>query len=319
MQINQSSQFLRVFADGKPRILLDPEDLYVYIRKLSFRGSADTHQTAGNVLPGVDLIPGYASTPTYRVRSHAEWDHHDAANASRWGINIAEGYRLGNHQTIYQTLRNLGLYGYNGGNGEGVANTPGAYTSSLPPDTFGATTVLNYDNGQMAVFLLNQMSIVKQRTYQFGKAHRWVFLGPQRVIGQFGLVNVVQLTSFQRLGAGSATTAEMAAEIAKRFEGDVIEWCYDDTLIGQGAGGSDLIILMLTEVDQPNEAMWDTNEFSKLEPNLRGCSFMYADMPAPREITVPLALGAVDTLYEIRVTPGWVLRPEALQLISMVY
>lgn len=316
MQINQASQALRLVADGKPRIMLDPEDLYVYMRTLGFRARTNVNQGAGNLLPGATLVPRYISTPTYRIRSHAEWDHHDAANMSRWGVNIAEGYRLANRQGIFQTLRNMELYGVNASNGEGFLNSGGTAVT-LPPDTFGNTTVSTYDNGQMALWLLQQLLNLKTATYQLGKPHRFVFLGPQRIIGQLELVNIVQLTSYQRIGAGSATTAQVVQEVAKACEGDVIEFCYDDTLIGQGAGGADMVILHMPEVEQPNGPEWDTNEFAKLQPNLAGCSFQYADMAAPLEITVPLALGAVDTLYEIRATCGWPVRPETVFLLSM--
>jgi len=318
MQITQASQALRLVADGKPRIMLDPEDLYVYMRTLGMTAQAQVGQTAGNNLPGATLIPKYISTPTYRIRANAAWDHHDSANMSRWGVNIAQGYRLANRQAIFQVLRNMELYGVNAANGEGFLNGGGTAVT-LPPDTFGNTNVLTYDNGQMALWLLQQLLNLKARTYQLGKPHRFVFLGPQRIIGQFELVDVVQLTSYQRLGAGSATTAQMVKEVAKQTEGDVIEFCYDDTLIGQGSGGADMVVLQMPEVEEPNGPEWDTNEFAKLEPNLAACALQYADMAAPLEISAPLALGAVHTLYELRATCGWPLRPETTSLLSIPY
>jgi len=141
MQITQVSQCLRLLADGAPRIMLDPEDLYVYMRRLSMRSQAQVGQTAGNLLPGATLIPGYISTPTYRIRAHAEWDHHDAANMSRWGVNIAEGYRLANRAGIFQTLRNMELYGVNASNGEGFLNGGGTAVSLPPPRFWPMTTV----------------------------------------------------------------------------------------------------------------------------------------------------------------------------------
>jgi len=318
-RINQVSQFIRLVAGGAPRIMLTAEDLFVYVHTLDMRGQAATNQNAANLLPGATLRLGYISTPTYRVRAHAEWDHHDAANMARNNVNIVEGYRRANRQTIYQTLRNLALYGFNSNLSEGFLNTPGATATNLPPDTFGNDSVRTYDNGQMAIFLMNVILQLKIRTFQYGRPRRFVFLGPQRVIAQFQSLNIVQLTSYQRIGSGSATTAEMVAEIAKRTEGDVIEWCYDDTLIGQGAGGTDAVICMMPEVEQPSGPEWDTNEFARIEPNLAGCAFQYADMAAPLEITVPLALGAVDTMYEIRSTPGWCVRSEAETIISFPY
>lgn len=318
MQITQASGALRLVAGGKPRILLDPEDLYVYMRTLGMTGQAQVSQTAGNLLPGATLIPRYISTPTYVIRSHATWDHHDAANMSRWGVNIAQGYRLANRQSHFQTLRNMELYGVNASNGEGFLNAGGTAVT-LPPDSFGNVNILNYDPGQLAVWFLQQLLNMKARTYQLGKPHRFVFLGPQRILGQMQSVNIVQVTSYQRLGAGSATTTQVIKEVQKETEGDAIEFCYDDTLIGQGAGGADMVVLQMPEVEEPNESMWDTNEFAKLEPNLAACSLQYADMAAPLEVTVPLALGAVDTLYEIRATCGWPVRPETTSLLSIPY
>jgi len=319
MNINQASGFQELLATGAPRILIDPEDLYVYIRTLAMRGQAATNQNAANLLPGATLIPGYRSTPTYRIRAHAEWDHHDAANMSRWGVNIAEGYRRANRQTIFQTLRNLALFGFNSNLSEGLLNTPGATAVNLPPDSFGDVSVRTYDNGAMAIFLLSVIQQMKNRTFQWGIPHRFVFLGPQRVISQFETINIVQVTSYQRVGAGTATTAQVVEQVLKETQGDAIEWAYDDTLIGQGQGGTDAIICIMPEVKQPTGPEWDTNEFAKLEPNLAATTLMYADMPAPLEITVPLPLGAVDTLYEIRATPGWCIRPDAETIISLQY
>lgn len=321
MQINQYSGAVRVVYGGAPRTILKPEDLYVYMMRMSMRARVAVSQTAGNMLPGADLFPGYISTTAYLLRCHAEWDHHDANAMSRWGVNIVEGYRLANRQGIFQTARNLLLYGMLPANGEGVLNTAGATLTNLPPDPFGATTVSTYDPGAMAVFILGVLLASKIRTYQLGQARRWVLLGPQEDFGIFEMTDIVQLTSFQRLGGGSATTAGVVKEIAETLNGDSIEWCYDDTLINKGAGGNtNAWVVIMPEIDQPKgPGPINTNEFAGLTPNMEGTSLMYSDMAAPREITAPLALGAVDTLYEQKYTPGWVVRPEALTIVSAAH
>lgn len=320
MQINQFSGAPRVLAGGAPRVILDPEDLYIYMKKLTMRSRVSGSQTAANMLPGASLMPGYISTPAYRLRCHAEWDHHDANSMARWGVNIVEGYRLANRQGIFQAMRNMLLYGMVPANGEGVLNTAGATTTNLPADPFGATTVSTYDPGAMAVFILSVLLAAKVRTYQLGTARRWVILGPQEDFGIFEMTDIVQLTSFQRLGGGSATTAGVIKDVAEKLNGDSIEWCYDDTLIGKGAGGTNAWVIIMPEVDQPTgQGIINTNEFAGLEPNMDKTSLMYSDMAAPMEITVPLALGAVDTLYEIRNTCGWITRPEALTVVSAAH
>jgi hypothetical protein len=221
-------------------------------------------------------------------------------------------------QGHFQLLRNNLLYGVEPTNGEGLINTNGATAVSLPPDSFGNTTVLTYDNGQMATFLLTQLLNTKVRTMQLGLPQRFVILGPQRTLGLFEYPNIVQLTSYQRPGAGSTTTAGVLKDVAA-LNGDIVEWVYDDTLIGQGSGGTDAVIIIMPEVKKPRADKINTNEFATLAPGLAATSLMYTDMAAPMEIPTPLPGGAIDVLSEIRSSPGWVVRPECLTIVSMIY
>jgi NADPH:quinone reductase-like Zn-dependent oxidoreductase len=100
---------------------------------------------------------------------------------------------------------------------------------------------------------------------------------------------------------------------------DEILWCYDDTLIGKGANGTDAILIVLPEVEKPRANKINTNAFADLSPGLAACTLQYCDMAAPREIPTPLAGGAIDVLSELRVTSGWGVRPEAIAIVSMQY
>ena len=102
--------------------------------------------------------------------------------------------------------------------------------------------------------------------------------------------------------------------------GDQIMWVYDDTLIGQGSGGTDAVIISMPEVEKPKGAEpVNTNVFAELEPGLEVCSTMYTDLAAPKEIVSPMAGGATDVLSELRCTAGWAIRPESITIISMQY
>jgi hypothetical protein len=206
----------------------------------------------------------------------------------------------------------------NPANGEGVLNTPGATTVSLPADSNGNTTFVTYDNGQMAIFLLTLIAGLKTRTMQFGMPNRFVLLGPQRLLGGMATQNIVQLTSYQRPGGGTATTKGLVAAVESDLDDEII-WAYDDTLIGKGAGGTDAIILAMPEVKRPERRQFSTNEWAKLQPGLEACLLQYTDMAAPVEIPTQLAGGAIDVLSEWRTTPGWTVRPESVTLISMQY
>jgi hypothetical protein len=170
----------------------------------------------------------------------------------------------------------------------------------------------------MGIFLLTQISAMKTRTNQLGIGRKFTILGPQRVLGAFEYQNIVQLTQFQRAGAGTTSTAGVVKEMLDMNE-DEISWVYDDTLIGKGAGGTDAVIITMPEVKKPEGSKINTNEFAKLAPGLEACTLQYCDMAAPREIPTPLPGGAIDVLSEWRITSGWGVRPEAVTIISMQY
>jgi hypothetical protein len=293
-------------------------DLYAYIKRIDVRTRMAAGQSAYNQLPGVSFALGQISAPSYLLRVRAEYDHHDTAAMARWGISIVEAHRLGMRQAAFQIMRNGLLYGFNPTNGEGLLNAAGATSIPLPPDSASNATVVTYDNGQMAFFIIAQISAIKTRTNQLGIGHKFVIVGPQRTLGAFEYQNIVQLTSYQRPGAGSTSTAGLIKDVLEMND-DEIYWGYDDTLIGKGAGGNDAVIIVMPEVEQPKGQRINTNEFAKLTPSMEACTLMLCDMAAPKEIPVPLAGGAIDVLAEMRTTSGWGVRPEAITVISMQY
>lgn len=318
LQYQQASGAFSLLASGDPQPRLGDGDLAVYLKKADIRTKTSAGQIGYNQLPSVSIQMEQISTPTYMIRTRAEYDHHDTAAAGRWGISLDESQRLGMRQGTFQSMRNALLYGFNPANGEGLTNTPGATAISLPADMNGNNTVVTYDNGAMAVFLLQVVVAIKTRMMQLGMPARVCIVGPQRVLGTMEYQNIVQLTQFQRSGAGSATTKGVINDILDMNDDD-LEWSYDDTLIGKGAGGNDLVIVTIPEVKKPVGSKVNTNEFANVSPGLEACNLMLCDMAAPREIRSPLAGGAIDVLSELRITPGWGIRPEAISLVSMKY
>jgi len=314
----QASGAFDLLEGGQPRARIGQEDLWVYMSRVDVRTQIAGGQSSYNQLPGVAIAFSQIMTPSYLIRVRSEYDHHDTAAAGNWKASLPELYRRGSRQAHFQQARNLLLYGANPQDGEGLLNTAGATAINLPPDSNGNTTVVTYDNGQMAFFLLTQVLNIKTRTNQLGIGRKFTITGPQRILGLFEYPNVVQLVQFQRTGAGSETTKGLFEEILKRNR-DLINWTYDDTLIGKGDGGSDAVIITMPEVEPINQAGIDTNDFANVQPGNDACVTMYCDMAAPREITSPLAGGATDVLSEWRLTSGWAVRPEAITIISMIY
>ena len=318
LQYNQASGAFDALAGANPQVRLGEGDLYVYIDAFDIRTITAAGQSEYNSRPSVSVTARQISTPTYLQRVRAEYDHHDTAAVAQWGASIVEMQRLGMRQGHFQLMRSALLYGFNGANGEGLLNTSGATATTLPPDSNNNTTVVTYDNGQMAFFLLSQVQALKTRTMQLGIGHRIVILGPQRVLGAWEYQDIVQVTQFQRAGAGSLSTAGVVKAVGEMNEDEIL-WCYDDTLIGKGAGGTDAVLIVLPEVEKPRGGRINTNAFAELSPGLAACTMQFCDMAAPREIPTPLAGGAIDVLSEMRVTSGWGVRPESLTIVSMQY
>ena len=316
----QASGAFDTLADGAPLVRLSDGDLYVYMKRIDVRTRMAAGQSAYNLLPSVSIALTMISTPSYLFRVRAEYDHHDTAAMGRWGVNIVDAQRLGMRQGHFQLARNALLYGLNPAGGEGLVNAQGATSVSLPADSNGNTSVVTYDNGELGVWLLTQISSLKTRCNQLGIGRTFVILGPQRTMAAMEYQNIVQLTQFQREGAGSATTAGMIKSIVGMNEDNII-WVYDDTLIGKGAGGgnNDLILLVMPDVKKQGGTKVNTNEIAKLAPGIEACTLMYADMAAPKEIPTPLAGGAIDVLSEWRVTSGWAVRPEAVSNLTILY
>jgi hypothetical protein len=318
LQYNQVSGAFDLLSGENPRMKISSQDQYVYIKQLSLRTRVETGQATGNALPSASIVGKQLSTPTYFCRSRAEYDHHDIASGGEWGVAVPAAMRLANRQGIFQQARNLLLYGRLPSNGEGLLNTNGATAVTLPADTNGNQSISTYDNGQMALYLLQLITNIQTRTYQLGMPTRVAVCGPQRIVGYWAQVAVVQLTQFQRAGAGSSTTGEMIKAVIAGG-GVTIDWTYDDTLIGKGQGGTDAVIFTVPEIVKPTGTGLNTGEFNKLEPGLDACVLQYMDMAAPREIPTPLAGGAVDVVFEQKFTSGWAPRPEAVTILSAPY
>jgi hypothetical protein len=318
LQYNQKSDFIKALAGGAPRVKLGAEDKWVYLKQLAVRTKVSAGQSGANQLPSVSITTGLASAPVYLQQVRAEYDHHQTAMAAQWGTSIVEAQRLGMRQAHYQGLRTKALYGEFPGNGEGFLNATGITTINLPADPYGNTTISTYDNGSMALFLLGIFQAIKTRTMQGGIPQKFVILGPQQDLLLWEMQGIVQLTSYQRPGAGSATIAGELKEVLAATGNELIIG-YDDTLIGAGAGGTDAILFIMPELEKPDPAGLSTNAFASLSPGFNACTLMYTDVAAPIEIPTPLAGGAIDVLSEMSATSGWTPRPEAITVLSAAH
>lgn len=321
VQYFQASGAFATLYEGKPRVRMGAEDLWVYVNKLDIRSQSIGSQFASEFLPSATLQAEYLQTATYLLRTRAIYDRHDIAAAARYAVGLPFAQELAMRQGIFQQMRSMLLYGYNANNGEGLLNASGITNVTLPPDSLGNTTVQMYDNGDMALFILEQIVELKTRMYQSGSYvnNKIVILSPQREFLQMQYGDIVQVVNYQRPGGGTSTVAEVVKTVAQEA-GDSVEWYYDDTLIGQGSGGNDAVVIIIPEVERPVIPGINTNVFgAEMEPATTAVSVMYNDVAAPIKIATPTPDGAVTELLELRSTSGWVWRSEGVTVVSMPY
>ena len=315
----QPSGFMSAFDGAAPRVRLGPDDLNAYVNHLDVSTDAVAAQFGANWLPAASLKAEYSQTQTYLLRNRNDYDRHMTAAAGRYNVSLPNATELAQRQGIYQQLRAMALYGNNPANNEGLLNVTGATQVTLPADSLGNTSISKYSNNEMYLFLLSQIAALKTRTYQSGMKNKIAIIGPQRALLQFTMFGVVQTTSFQRPGGGTATIGSAIEEVLLAASGDGVVWGFDDTLIGKGSGGTDAIIITMPEIDVPDIGGINTNEFGHVQPSTKAVNVLYTDVPAPIKIQTPIPDGGVTQVLEMRATSGWCWRPQAITILSAPY
>lgn len=320
VQYAQASGFMFTMEKGKLRIRLGRDDLNVYINALNIGTEASASQFGSNWLPSASLQAQFEQAQTYVLQNRNNYDDAMERAAARYNVSLPQAIELGQRQGIFQRLRSMYWYGLNPANNEGLLNTQGATSVTLPADTLGNTTFSAYNPNDMYQFILQQMVLTKSRMYQSGAsvASRFVIASPQREFLTLEMAAIVQVTSYQRPGGGTNTVAGAIQKIAEEA-GDSIEWVYDDTLIGKGAGGTDMVIMTIPEIEVPTMQDPNTNIFGKLQPSTQAVNTQYADVAAPIKTITPIPDGGLTQKLEMRATAGWCWRPQGLTLISMPY
>lgn len=320
MQYSMASGAFDILPGSAPTVKIGSSDLVVYQKYLRATTQAHVGQSLPGQLPSATITGGYDQMMTYRISTRSQYSYLDTDAANRWGYSLTDGLRLANRQGHAQQMRNMLLYGVKASNNEGITNSPSATTLNLGSDSQGNDTYTTWDAGEMAKFMLGLIADQKTKMMLLGQPLTTVVLCPQRFMKALEWTGVVELTSYQRAGAGTDTTGGMIKNIAKSASDDDVLFCQDDTLIGKGAGGTDLIVVTNPELVVP-EARQDinTNIFATLTPNQQAVNVMFCDVAAPTEIPSPMPDGGLTTLYTMRSTPGWNFRPEGVTLLSAKY
>jgi len=313
----QASGFVEDLGGGELRQLLSENDKVVYQNHVDIRTQVAAQMAAANVLPGCTITLDYIQTLAYLIRTRQNYNHLDVADAGEWNVSLPMAYQLGARQGIAQAIRGANLYGFNASNNEGLVNTPNAVAVNLPPDPWGNTTLVTYDNGALSIWLLGEVQAARQAMFALGLPQKVVFLAPQRIIGQLQYQNIVQVVQYQRPGAGSATTGQIVTKIGEENMTEIV-WAYDDTLIGKGSNGTDAMLLVIPEAVIP-KAPINTNVFAELTPQTSAMTLQYTASAAPIEMTGPIGAEAVDFLAMQRVTSGWAPRPQAVTILSIPF
>ncbi|HHT8991141.1 TPA: major capsid family protein [Burkholderia cenocepacia] len=316
----QKSGAFNALAGRKPKVQTAQGDKAVYVHKLQMKSDARVNQSGAEMLPTPTFATTLISTPMYTIRNRAEWDMSDVNAAGNWGVALPEAYTKASRHGHFNVMRRMLLNGVRPADGEGLINTPNATAVVAPADAAGNSTLMTMDPDFVYSLFLQLTTDLRTRIMAISQGNiRISILAPQRVIGRLQQT-VVELTGFQRVGAGSASIAG-ALEQTGEWDGISFEFSADDTLVGAGAGGADLVIINAPELVNPqNGSAINTNEFATLQPSLEDACVQYADRAAPTEFPTPVpGMGAVDVMYHMEASSGWCLRPEALTLLSLKY
>ncbi|CAM2172503.1 conserved hypothetical protein [Burkholderia cepacia] len=316
----QKSGAFNALAGRAPKVQTAQGDKAVYVHKLQMRSDARVNQSGADILPTPTFATSMISTPMYTIRNRAEWDMSDVQAAGNWNVALPEAYTKAARHGHFNVLRRMALNGVRPADGEGIINTPNATAVTAPADPSGNTTLMTYDPDALFSLFLQLVTDLRSRIMSTSQGNiRISVLAPQRVIGRLQQT-VVELTGYQRPGAGSASIMGALEQVGD-WNGTDFEFSVDDTLIGAGAGGADLIIINAPELIDPQVgSSINTNEFATLQPSLVDTTVQYADRAAPTEFPTPVpGMGAIDVLYHMEASSGWVLRPEALTLLSIKY
>lgn len=313
-----SGAFRACLPDGAPTVKIGDDDLFVYVNSLDMRSEQLGAQSAGNFLPGVSLVGEFHKTATYLLRNRCVYNHHDVAAAAHYAVGLPGELETAQRQGIYMQERNMLLYGFNPSNGEGLLNAAGATAVTLPADSYGHTTVRTYDPGQLAIFFLDEIVALQTGMWLAGMPVEVNILGPQRIILQLSTAGVVQLTSYIRDGAGSGTVTGMIQDIAGRNRVS-FNWFYDDTLIGRGSGGADMVVMTTPKIEPPKIEGLDIAPWNLEQPQRNEVNMMYTAFAAPMKIPTPVPDGGITEIQETRTTSGWNWRPQGLYLVSIPY
>ena len=320
IQYAQASGFESTMAEGKLRQRLSSDDLAVYINALYIATQSQASQFGANWLPSVDLQAEFEQALTYLLQVRNNYDEEMQRAAARYNVSLPNAIELGGRQAIIQQLRSIYLFGINPDNNEGLLNTQGATAITLPADSLGNTTFSQYNPNDMYQLILGLIVSLKSRMYQSGAAiaNKIRILSPQREFLALEYSSIVQVTSYQRPGGGTSTVGQAIQKIAEEA-GDEIEWGFDDTLIGKGAGGTDMVIITMPEIEVPTMEGLNTNLFGKLQPSTEAVNTQYCDVAAPYKIVTPIADGGFTQVLKMRATAGWNWRPQGITLLSVPY
>ena len=181
---SQASGYFDCLAGEGLRVQLGPIDKAVYANVLDIRTQIAANQATANVLPGVTLTGSIIQAGTYTIRQRNQYSDFDVAEAGEYNVALPMAYRYGQLPgCLSSTSATSASTASNASNSEGLINTPGATAISLPPDSYGNTTISTYDAGQLAIWFNGLIHAGLTRMFLLGTPMRVVIIGPQQDLG----------------------------------------------------------------------------------------------------------------------------------------
>lgn len=279
---------------------------------LGLKTNAQISQGGAHSVPSLSYVTEQLSTPVYNARLQYVINSENADMAQNYGVSEAALQQHLAERALFTQVMDAVTIGINPTIGEGIFNTLNRTSEMLlAGDSTGETEFDLQDKGELqrAIFthlsrLLSRNGMIASKVFKIGCLADNDFLAELNS-------EPIQLTSAQRVGAGTMTLREVMDNWAERY-GATIEYGQVQTGIGQGINGGRAIAFFIQEIVTPNATQFNVNNPAPV-PVDNNVMSIYT-MP-PIDDPIPQH-GGMHIEVKMRMTGLWAFRGTAVTVLT---
>lgn len=283
----------------------------------NINGETAVGQQWGNDLNKQTYTMGQISAPYYRIESYVEYNVDEQAKFEELsnGVSLPDFLENLAKQAINQRRHQALLFGFDTESGLYQGILANATQKTLPPDSNGKSTLLEYDVAQLNAFLGSIARTVMDTTY--GMAKPTVIASSSRVINYIRSA-IVPLTESQKDGAGIDSVGGVLNRVMTEWLGvGKVEFISDNLL--QDDVNGDTIVFLATGIDGQDAVSEDESQNLVGRFNSIKYNTWYDSAEGLMKFEAPPTLGTYAMKYTFKMTPGVTLRNECVIKCKIQY